>query len=78
MRQARRRAPNRGLPRSMSSAPDLILLDIGLPGMDGLETLKRIEKDKSIPVIFLTARRRELDEVSGVGIGGARLYYQAL
>jgi DNA-binding response OmpR family regulator len=50
-------------------APDLILLDIGLPGMDGLEALKRIEREKHIPVIFLTARRRELDEVLGLELG---------
>lgn len=50
-------------------APDLILLDIGLPGMDGLEALKRIEREKNIPVIFLTARRRELDEVLGLELG---------
>jgi DNA-binding response OmpR family regulator len=50
-------------------APDLILLDIGLPGMDGLEALKRIEREKQIPVIFLTARRRELDEVLGLELG---------
>lgn len=50
-------------------APDLILLDIGLPGMDGLEALKRIEREKNIPVIFLTARRRELDQVLGLELG---------
>lgn len=50
-------------------APDLILLDIGLPGMDGLEALRRIEKERRIPVIFLTARRRELDEVLGLELG---------
>lgn len=49
--------------------PDLVLLDIGLPGMDGLEALRRIEKEKQIPVIFLTARRRELDEVLGLELG---------
>jgi DNA-binding response OmpR family regulator len=58
-----------GLARLSESAPDLILLDIGLPGMDGLEALKRIEKEKQTPVIFLTARRRELDEVLGLELG---------
>ncbi len=58
-----------GLARLTALAPDLILLDIGLPGMDGLEALKRIEKQKQIPVIFLTARRRELDEVLGLELG---------
>jgi DNA-binding response OmpR family regulator len=49
--------------------PDLVLLDIGLPGIDGLEALKRIKEQYSIPVIFLTARRRELDEVVGLELG---------
>ncbi len=58
-----------GLARLNQDAPDLILLDIGLPGMDGLEALKRIEREKRIPVIFVTARRRELDEVLGLELG---------
>ncbi len=58
-----------GLAQINVTPPDLILLDIGLPGLDGLETLKRIEKEKKIPVIFLTARRRELDEVLGLELG---------
>jgi DNA-binding response OmpR family regulator len=49
--------------------PDLILLDIGLPGMDGLEALRIIQAEFEIPVIFLTARRRELDEVLGLELG---------
>lgn len=50
--------------------PDLILLDIGLPGgMDGLEALRFFEAQDDIPVIFLTARRRELDEVLGLKMG---------
>jgi DNA-binding response OmpR family regulator len=49
--------------------PDLILLDIGLPGMDGLDALRIIQTEFGIPVIFLTARRRELDEVLGLELG---------
>jgi DNA-binding response OmpR family regulator len=49
--------------------PDLILLDIGLPGMDGLEALRYIQEKINVPVIFLTARRRELDEVLGLELG---------
>jgi DNA-binding response OmpR family regulator len=49
--------------------PDLILLDIGLPGMDGLEALKEFRRAGGTPVIFLTARRRELDEVLGLELG---------
>jgi len=50
--------------------PGLVLLDVGLPGMDGLDALKMIKRDRDIPVIFLTARRRELDEVLGLELGG--------
>jgi DNA-binding response OmpR family regulator len=49
--------------------PDLVLLDIGLPGMDGLEALRQFKDQLSVPVIFVTARRRELDEVVGLELG---------
>jgi DNA-binding response OmpR family regulator len=49
--------------------PDLVLLDIGLPGMDGLDALRRFKEEISVPVIFVTARRRELDEVLGLELG---------
>lgn len=50
-------------------APDLILLDINLPGIDGLETLRKLRAQLSAPVIFVTARRRELDQVLGLELG---------
>jgi DNA-binding response OmpR family regulator len=49
--------------------PDLVLLDISLPGMDGLEALRQFEGYVAAPVIFLTARRRELDQVLGLELG---------
>jgi DNA-binding response OmpR family regulator len=49
--------------------PDLIILDIGLPGMDGMDALKQFREKYRLPVIFLTARRRELDEVLGLELG---------
>lgn len=49
--------------------PDLVLLDIGLPGMDGLDAVRRFKDQYDLPVIFLTARRRELDEVLGLELG---------
>jgi DNA-binding response OmpR family regulator len=49
--------------------PDLVLLDIGLPGMDGLDALRHIQETLDVPVIFLTARRQELDEVLGLELG---------
>jgi len=49
--------------------PDLVLLDIGLPGMDGLAALRHFQSRIIVPVIFVTARRRELDEVLGLELG---------
>jgi len=49
--------------------PNLILLDIGLPGMDGLSALRHFEEQSGVPVIFVTARRRELDEALGLELG---------
>lgn len=54
---------------AQKDAPDLALLDIGLPGMDGLEALRQFKSRFNFPVIFLTARRRELDEVLGLELG---------
>jgi DNA-binding response OmpR family regulator len=49
--------------------PDLILLDIGLPGMDGLEAIQQFRRRTETPVIFLTARQRKLDQVLGLELG---------
>jgi DNA-binding response OmpR family regulator len=49
--------------------PDLVLLDIGLPEMDGLDALRELKAEHDLPVIFLTARRRQLDEILGLELG---------
>jgi DNA-binding response OmpR family regulator len=49
--------------------PDLILLDIGLPGMDGLDALQSFRQEADVPIIFVTARRRELDQALGLELG---------
>lgn len=49
--------------------PDLILLDIGLPGIDGLDALRSFKQQADRPVIFVTARRRDLDQVLGLELG---------
>jgi DNA-binding response OmpR family regulator len=50
--------------------PNLVLLDIGLPGMDGLDAMRKLKDQTDLPVIFITARRRELDEALGLELGG--------
>jgi DNA-binding response OmpR family regulator len=50
-------------------APDLVVLDIGLPGMDGLDALHKFREHFNTPVILLTARRREFDQVLGLELG---------
>lgn len=49
---------------------DLVVLDVGLPDLNGFELCKRIRKDSSVPVLFLTARNDEIDRVVGLEIGG--------
>lgn len=58
-----------GLAAAQLENPDLILLDISLPGMDGLDALRKFKDELGIPVIFLTARRKELDEALGLELG---------
>ncbi len=49
--------------------PDLILLDVMLPGMDGIEVCKRLRRSSDVPVIMLTARVDEADRVVGLEVG---------
>jgi len=49
--------------------PDLIILDVMMPDMDGFETLKRIRELSSLPVIFLSVKGQELDRVHGLDLG---------
>lgn len=49
--------------------PELVLLDIMLPGMDGVTALRQFRDELGLPVIFLTARRRELDQILGLELG---------
>jgi DNA-binding response OmpR family regulator len=49
--------------------PDLVVLDLMLPGMDGLEVCKQIQRDRWVPVLMLTARAEEVDKVAGFAVG---------
>jgi two-component system KDP operon response regulator KdpE len=49
--------------------PDIVLLDIGLPGLDGFEVLRRIREFSDVPVVMLTARDDAMDKVKGLELG---------
>jgi two-component system response regulator ChvI len=52
-----------------TSPPDLAILDIKMPRMDGMETLRRLRQKSDMPVIFLTSKDEEIDEVLGLRMG---------
>jgi two-component system, OmpR family, response regulator len=59
-----------GLQAVKDHRPRLVVLDVGLPDVDGLEVCKRLRATSQIPVIFLTARDSEVDRVLGLELGG--------
>lgn len=58
-----------GLDRALSEDFSLIILDVMLPQLNGLEVLRRIRKEKQVPIIMLTARDAVMDKVSGLDAG---------
>ena len=60
---------NRSRPRTASHAPDLIVLDINMPRMDGLEVCRRLRAAGDVPVLFLSSRDDEIDRVLGIELG---------
>ncbi len=56
--------------KQVEKQPDIILLDINMPGTDGLEVCKRIRDHISCPILFLTARIEDTDKVNGFAVGG--------
>jgi two-component system alkaline phosphatase synthesis response regulator PhoP len=58
-----------GLKAARTYKPDLIVLDIMLPGMDGIELLNRLRRESEVYVILLTARTEETDKVIGLAVG---------
>ncbi|MEO0618033.1 MAG: response regulator transcription factor [Pseudomonadota bacterium] len=51
-------------------APDLIVLDVGIPEMDGLDVCRTLRKTSDVPILFLSARDDEIDRIVGLEIGG--------
>ena len=58
-----------GLAVAQTEKPDLIILDLMLPGMDGLDICRRLRQESSVPILMLTAREEEIDRVLGFSLG---------
>ncbi len=58
------------LSQVMTQAPDLILLDLGLPGRNGLSLCADIRKSANMPIIFVTSRNSAIDELKALSLGG--------
>lgn len=58
-----------GLQRILDEAPDLVILDISLPSMDGFEVCKQARTKTNVPIIMLTAKSEEIDRVLGLEVG---------
>lgn len=59
-----------GIKRCKEISPDIIILDIMLPDIDGIEVCKKIRNESNVPIIFLSARMEEVDRLLALGIGG--------
>ena len=60
---------NAGLKAARAFKPDLIILDLMLPGMDGIELLSRLRRESEVYVILLTAKTEETDKIVGLSVG---------
>ena len=58
------------LASARGSRPDLVVLDLGLPGMDGLDVARELRRASTIPIVMLTARGEESDRIVGLELGG--------
>jgi len=58
-----------GLSKARAFRPDVVVLDIMLPGLDGIEVLRRLRRESSVYVVMLTARAEETDKIVGLAVG---------
>jgi len=57
------------LRRARASPPDVVVLDVGLPGLDGFDVCRALRKEAPVPILFVTARGEEIDRVVGLELG---------
>lgn len=62
-------AGDTGLLEFSRSTPDLVVLDVGLPGLDGYEIIRRLRRNSNVPILLLTARSSDADKVLGFELG---------
>jgi DNA-binding response OmpR family regulator len=60
---------DKGLQRALSTAYDLIILDLMLPKVDGFEICRRIRSEKDIPILMVSAKKEDIDKIRGLGLG---------
>ncbi|HIF72005.1 MAG TPA: response regulator transcription factor [Dehalococcoidia bacterium] len=58
-----------GLQMALQDSPDIVLLDLNLPGMDGIEVCKNVRQESEVPIIMVTARVEEDDRLTGLDLG---------
>lgn len=60
---------NAGLEKALNENFSLILLDIMLPGIDGMEVCRKVREKKDIPILLVSAKKEDLDKITGLGYG---------
>jgi DNA-binding response OmpR family regulator len=60
---------NEALRLARASAPDLVVLDLMLPGLDGLEVCRQLRRESTVPILMLTAKDDEVDKIVGLEVG---------
>ncbi len=63
----------RGVVEVGTRKPELVILDLGLPGMDGIEVIRKVREWSAVPIIVLSARSQESNKISRVGCRSGRL-----
>ena len=61
--------PHQGIQEAATTKPDLVILDLGLPGLDGIEVLRRLREWSAVPVLVLSARSDPQDKVDALDLG---------